>query len=394
MAGILIECGDLGDGAAIALHREDEGEGADVHRHVDHHVDQHRLHAPRPAGGEPHQRKAHVGDGAVGHQALDVLLPDRGDGAQKHGEHREKREDLGPVAHRIAEGIEEDAGNERHRGHLGGAGEEGRHRRRRAFIDIGRPHVEGHGGDLEGEPGEDEDEAEEEADRHAAILHRGDQHVKAGGAGEAVGQRGAVEEEPRAQRAQHEILEAGLVGFHAVAVHGGEHVERERLQLEPHVERDQIARRNHHHHADHRERQQDRILEAHHAPAGEVILADQQHRGGREQDGDAGEAREAVIDEGAVEGLARRRGAHPDPERQPREHGRREPGEHGREPVLAGVDREDQRRHRIDGQGDFRGEDCHSGGDVARHGLFHPQCSAAAPACVPGSAPPSAPTAS
>ena len=52
-----------------------------------------------------------------------------------------------------------------HGRHLRRRGEEGRDRRRRAFVDVRRPHVERHGGDLEGEPGDQEDQAEDQADR-------------------------------------------------------------------------------------------------------------------------------------------------------------------------------------------------------------------------------------
>ena len=67
------------------------------------------------------------------------------------------------------------ADEERHGGDLGRGGEEGGDRRRRAFIDIGRPHVERHGRHLEGKAGDDEDEAEDEAEAGtAAVDRRGD----------------------------------------------------------------------------------------------------------------------------------------------------------------------------------------------------------------------------
>ena len=59
-----------------------------------------------------------------------------------------------------AERVQQHADGEPHRGDLGGGGEEGGDRRRRALVDVGRPHVERHRGDLEGEAGEHEDEAE------------------------------------------------------------------------------------------------------------------------------------------------------------------------------------------------------------------------------------------
>ena len=68
-----------------------------------------------------------------------------------------------------------DAHDQRHRRHLRRRGEEGRHRRRRAFVDVGRPHVERHGRDLEGEAGEHEDQAEDQAELPlAAGERRGD----------------------------------------------------------------------------------------------------------------------------------------------------------------------------------------------------------------------------
>ena len=61
-------------------------------------------------------------------------------------------------------GLEDRAQEQRHRRDLGRGGEEGGDRRRRAFVDVGRPHVERHGGDLEGETRDQEHEAEDQAD--------------------------------------------------------------------------------------------------------------------------------------------------------------------------------------------------------------------------------------
>ena len=96
---------------------------------------------------------------------------------------------------------------QRHRGELRRRGEEGGDRRRRALVDVGRPHVERHRGDLEGEAGEHEDEADDEAGRAAVGERRGDR-LEAGVAGEAVDQRRAVEEHAGGERAEHEIFEA------------------------------------------------------------------------------------------------------------------------------------------------------------------------------------------
>ena len=59
-------------------------------------------------------------------------------------------------------------------------------------------------------------------------------------AGEAVDQRAAVEQHARGERAEHEILEPGLGRARLVAVERGDHVERQALQLEAEIERDQV----------------------------------------------------------------------------------------------------------------------------------------------------------
>ena len=72
------------------------GEGAERHRDIDRHVDQHALHAFRRAGGKPDQREAHVADRGIGHQPLDVALADGGEGAERHRGDRDEHHDLLP----------------------------------------------------------------------------------------------------------------------------------------------------------------------------------------------------------------------------------------------------------------------------------------------------------
>ena len=85
---------------------------------------------------------------------------------------------------------------------------------------------------------------------------------KAGGAGEAVDQRGAVEQHPRGERAEDEIFEPGLGRAHRIAVEAGDDVERQALQFEAEIERDQVVGRDHDHHAGGRQQDQHRELEA------------------------------------------------------------------------------------------------------------------------------------
>ena len=85
-----------------------------------------------------------------------------------------KADDLLPVGGDRREGVDDDAHEQREGRKLRRGGEEGGDRGRRALIDVGRPHMERHCGDLEGEAGEHEDQPDDEADRAAIGERRGD----------------------------------------------------------------------------------------------------------------------------------------------------------------------------------------------------------------------------
>ena len=182
---------DLLDHLAAPAHGEDAGEAAERHYHVDRHVDDHAPDPLRRAGREPDERIADMADGAVGHQPLDVLLADGGEGAEPHGSHRDEDYDLVPLAASSWEGAEEDPEQQRHGGDLGRCGEECGDRSRRALVDIRRPHVEGHRRDFEGQCRGDEHEPDQDARLGRRVArHGGGQRfgnsLEAGHAGEAV----------------------------------------------------------------------------------------------------------------------------------------------------------------------------------------------------------------
>jgi hypothetical protein len=62
-------------------------------------------------------------------------------------------------------------------------------------------------------------------------------------------------------RAQDEILHASLGRADAVALEGSNDIKRQRLQLEADIERHEVVGRDHQHHAQRRQRDQQRILE-------------------------------------------------------------------------------------------------------------------------------------
>ena len=106
-----------------------------------------------------------------------LRLADGGEGAEQHRGDGEEDDDLLPLRRDAREALQQRAQQQRHGGELGRGGEEGGDRRRRALVDVGRPHVERHGGDLEGEADQQEHEADDEADvlrRRLALRHRGD----------------------------------------------------------------------------------------------------------------------------------------------------------------------------------------------------------------------------
>ncbi len=145
---------------AVAPHRQNAGEGAERHGDIDRHIDQHTLHAFLRTGGKADQREAHVANGRIGHQALDVLLADGGEGAERHRGDRDEHHDLLPLMRNAGKRHDGGAHEDGDAGHFRRGGKEGRHRRRRALIHVGRPHVERHGGNLEAEADEQKHQPE------------------------------------------------------------------------------------------------------------------------------------------------------------------------------------------------------------------------------------------
>ena len=232
--------------------------------------------------------------------------------------------------------------------------EESGHRGRRAFIDVGRPHVERHRRDLETETDEHEHQAEDQAEIGALPACLGDPG-KADGAGEAVDQRRAVQQHAGRQRAQHEILQAGLGRAHVFAVRGGHHVERQAHHLEPEIERDQVVGGNQQHHAERRQQEQHAVFEPLLVLDREPI--DRQHQRA------AGTGERQELEETAIivdhQAAAEQFGA---AGRQPH-HGRRGQGQHGdAEAVhdhrtafaLMRADARHQHHHGADRQNGFR----------------------------------------
>ena len=186
-----------------------------------------------------------------------LVCPIAASAAEDHRGDRDQDDQLLPRSQQMAERRRHDAHQQRHRRDLRRGGEERGDRRRRALIDVGRPHVERHGRDLEEQAGKNEHHADDQPGRcrrrrgqqlgELREIHR---------AGEAVDQRDAIQQQARGERAEDEILQPGLGRAQLVAREGGQHVERQRLQFEPEIQRHHVGRRDHQHHADDGEQHQ------------------------------------------------------------------------------------------------------------------------------------------
>ena len=205
----------------------------------------------------------------------------------------------------MAERLHHDPHEQTHGRQLGRRGEESSHRRGRALVDIRRPHMERHGRNLEGQAGDDQHDADDNAHgRNTAGRlgqHRSDID-ECRRAGEAIDHGGAIEQHARGQRAEDEVLHAGFGRTQIVPAEGGDHIERQALQFQAEIERDQVVRRQHQQHADGRQQHQNGKLEAAHPLALDIVHGhdDRERRTGEHQDLE--EHAELVDDEETAEG--------------------------------------------------------------------------------------------
>ncbi len=254
-------------------------------------------------GGDADQREADVGDAGIGHQALDVELADGGEGAERHRGQGEDDDHLLPLHGPGTERPHQHPQHQPDRGDLGCARHERGHRRGGTFIDIGRPHVERHGRHLEGQARDHEHEPDQGTQRQSGLGRpQAGQHIEIEGAREAVDQGAAVQQHAGSQGTQDEIFQPGLGRAQVVAMDGRQHVDRQALQLDRHVEGEEAVGRDHHGHAERREQHEQRVLVALDLLVAHELAGQQQGARGADQDQHLEERRVAVEHEMAVEG--------------------------------------------------------------------------------------------
>ena len=227
-------------------------------------------------------------DGRVGEEALDVVLRDGDDGAERHRRDGDDGEHQLPGPRRAAEAHVEHAQQGGDGRGLRGDRHEAGDRRRGAHVDVGGPGVERHGADLEEQADRDHDEAAQQQTLRAGVGRDGRVELREAHApGVAVEQRDAVEHDGRGQRAEQEVLERRLLAEQATtARHRGQQVQRQREDLDGHEQHQQVVGGDEQHHAEDREHQQREDLRVLAAQAlGLALERRARHRGGRRGEG-------------------------------------------------------------------------------------------------------------
>ena len=164
-------------------------------------------------------------------------------------------------------------------------------------------------------------------------------------AGHAVHERHAVGDDRRRDRADEKELERRFRRDGVALQESGQHVQRNRHQLERDEQQDELARRRQHHHAEQRDEQREVVLgRAAVEGARAACVSDAEHaeRGGS-QEQPLGEERQAVLDERAAEAATAlrprtsgRRREQPDQRRPARSHADRRPAAARTSPSTAG----------------------------------------------------------
>ena len=180
-------------------------------------------------------------DARVGEHPLHVRLDER---AEVPPEDRDRGQDGQrdrPELLLGREGDEQHAHRDHERRDLRRRRHERGHRRGRALVDVRRPHVERRRGELEREPDEDHREPADEEELVGLVRGGGDLDEPEL-AGPAVDERGAEEQDGRAEAPDDQVLEPRLERREPVDPGRDEHVERDREPLEAEEEREQRVR--------------------------------------------------------------------------------------------------------------------------------------------------------
>src|SRR5512132_3926312 len=248
-------------------------------------------------------------DGRVGEHPLEIPLHDRGEVPPGERDARDDRDCDRPEILLARKRGDQDAEGEHQSDRLRRGRHERRDRRRRALVDVWRPHVERRRRRLEGEPRKHHRKPGE----HEAVVGEPLLPDRARNCPElqltrrAVDEHRAEEQDGRAEAADDEVLEARFQGAHDVDLDRTEDVEADREPLQPEEQRHQVVRLHQERHAAARRGQQ-RVVLAHVAAARPLAVRDADGEEARTGDDDLCESAVAVAHDRARD-LERRVGA-------------------------------------------------------------------------------------
>ncbi len=223
---------------------------------------------PRSAGRlDGHQDEAGVVDRRVGQHSLHVGLHDGHDRTDEERQDGDAVDDGLPVDPVGGEPEVEDTDQPGETRRLDARRHVGHDRRRSTLVDVGGPGVERRRRHLEPEAHQQHRHAGEE---QAVVEQHGGRQVvedldEVRAAGGAVGEGDAVEQERRGERPEDEVLHAGFLRRGPPQVHGGEHVDGQREDLEAEEQDDEVVGGGHQDAARGRQEHQDVELGAVHA---------------------------------------------------------------------------------------------------------------------------------
>ena len=150
-------------------------------------------------------------DRRVGQHALDVGLCDGGEVTNGHRQHGKDQQHVLPVLRGNQQPADQHTYDDGESSQFRRAGDDQRHRRRGAVINVGNPHVEGHDTEFESETGDQEDHTK---NQHGHVSLTGEQALgnarNEQGAGRAIDHRHAIEQHARGQGTEYEIFHSRL----------------------------------------------------------------------------------------------------------------------------------------------------------------------------------------
>ncbi len=206
----------------------------------------------------------------------------------------------------VREHVVEEADEHREARRLGPHAEERRHRRGRALVDVGAPHVEGDGGDLVRKARHDE-HARDERHRRGELVGGGlvregpPQRGDLESAGEPVEEGHPVDHEAARRRAVDDVLQRRLGALPVLPEHARQDVARDAHELQREVHHQEVVRARHERHPERAGKKEREVLAPARLPPAKRRDGEERDQERRARERDLQEEREPVHRVGPLE---------------------------------------------------------------------------------------------